>query len=124
MAYADGELREHTICATYLYQRATRGPAQMMRFTVFPAISREAAEFMDVRNRRANVKRPIDPAAVRVRVLDGQAVTTVWGSYVGGDVFETSAKQAERLVELGIVELVVTDTRRRNSKGLYRGHQS
>jgi len=92
-------------------------------FTVWPRISPEAAEFVDLLNRRRNVSRPIDPAAVKVRVLDGQALTTVWNSYTGGDEFETSAKEAKRLVELDVVALV-TDTRRRNSKGLYRGYQS
>ena len=86
----------------------------MLRFTVCRPISPEAAEFVDVLTGRANASPPIDPEAVKVRVLDGQAVTTVWDSYIGGDTFETSAKLAERLVELGIAE-IVTATRRRNS---------
>jgi hypothetical protein len=43
---------------------------------------------------------------VEVRVLPGQAVTTVFGSYVGDDTFKTSAEQAKRLVELSIVEVL------------------
>lgn len=79
----------------------------MMKWTVVREISPEADEFMEARNRRENASRPpIDPAAtaVTVHVLDGQAITTTTGSYVRGDTFKTSAEQARRLVELGIVK--------------------
>jgi hypothetical protein len=78
----------------------------MITVTVCREISPEADEFMESVNRRANRRRPTNATDVKVRVLDGQAVTTVWDSYIEGNKFDTSAKQAERLVELGIVEIV------------------
>jgi hypothetical protein len=74
-----------------------------MRFSVCRAISPAADDFMASVNRRAT--RPSAATDVKVRVLDGQAVSTAWGSFTGGDTFATSDKQARRLVELGIVEV-------------------
>jgi hypothetical protein len=80
----------------------------MISFTVWPARSPDADELVAALNRRRHRGRPIDPAAtaVRVRVLSGQAVSTAWGSYAEHDRFETSAATAQRLVELGIIEIV------------------